>query len=442
MELLSHAAGHNAGGCALLLCNRMLVPEARFCPPDAAGGVGGVQVCLSQSNLAARSNPIMASGAACRKQFTSGWRSHLSPQAPSDFRPFRIHNTVPGSLPWQHYVRVSTRGLNIRGLRQLAVDAARRAEVDPATRRVARALALGLQRAVAAEGGGEGGDEGGGDGGGEGGKGGCGGEGEGGRVASLRRLEVSGASSVVETSGEDLSEGVERVPVPWRNTTGDGEVPPPLVYLRSCISGDAYAVTDRIRKLAKRCRGDGQHFGAPYGPRIECHPWCEPPNPSRSAVQRGLRFRLEVYRHGAPVGWGVRTLEVIPKGSVVMEYVGEHCSRTTAEHRVARWPSTDVYLMEIGKGGNVARSGGFTIDALHARNVSAFANFACYPNMRKEPVLSAHWDTRFPHAVFIATRDIAADEELTYRRDEGARRGSSDSRVPCMCGHVVCRKWV
>eukprot|EP00966_Prymnesium_polylepis_P229803 5317281-Prymnesium_polylepis.2 len=121
-----------------------------------------------------------------------------------------------------------------------------------------------------------------------------------------------------------------------------------------------------------------------------------------------------------------------------MEYVGEHCSRAVVDARVGRWPATDIFLMEIGKGRCDSR---FAIDALHARNLSAFANFACYPNMRKEPLLARHWDARLPHAAFFATRNICAGEELTYRRDEAAWK-SKTSGIRCMCGHIDCKKWV
>ena len=118
------------------------------------------------------------------------------------------------------------------------------------------------------------------------------------------------------------------------------------------------------------------------------------------------------------------------------------CSRANAESRVAAWPETDVYLMEIGN--RRSPRGGFAIDALHARNVSAFANFGCLPNMRKWPVFVQHWDRRLPHAAFFATKDIPPGEELTYRRDESATSEAKCrvSRVPCLCGHAECRKWV
>lgn len=249
------------------------------------------------------------------------------------------------------------------------------------------------------------------------------------------------------------------MPVPWRNSLGDGALPPPIIYLRSCIAGDSAAVVQWVGKAARPCRADGQHAGAPDGARIGCNAWCAEAvaaagetaaaaSASMTSLGRaralqqlgGLRHRLEVFRKGAPVGWALRTLEPIARGELVMEYCGEHCSRATAESRVAAERRTDIYLMEIGSRGRPR--GGVAIDALHARNASAFANFACVPNMKKEPVFVQHWDRRLPHAAFFAVRDIRAGEELTYRRDEGAGFRSRVSGIRCLCGHPECRKWV
>ena len=256
--------------------------------------------------------------------------------------------------------------------------------------------------------------------------------------------------SPVATRGDDISDGAEALPVPWENSTGDGAQPPKFLYLRQCIAGDAHATVELVRKPAKRCRGgegQGQHGGAPQGPQTECSPWCPLPSSEvarqrgHRSLQRGIRYRLQVFRKGAQVGWGVRTHDPIPKGAFIFEYVGEHCSRIIGEARSQFYPETDVFLMEIGKG---FRNSGFAIDALHARNVSAFANFACFPNMRKGPMLAKHWDARLPHAAFIATRNIAAGEELTYRRDDSATSSqrAAASRVRCLCGAWDCRKWV
>jgi hypothetical protein len=390
MGLLAHTSKCDAPACALLLCNRMLIPGARLRP--------------ATEDAPAQTVPFMSVAA----------------------------------------------GLDVRGLRQLASEALR----QPQRRRVAFALVLGWRRAVAAsadsrasqEGGNHDAEEE------EDGE-----EEEGGNPAlpgwpehlvRTRRL----GDGTLETYGDDVSDGVEARPVPWRNSLGDGALPPPVVYIKHCLAGDSEAVVSWVGKAPKPCRGDGLHFTAPQGATIRCSAWCPQPSPSPGPQQHergerrlsdGLPWRLEVFRKSTEVGWALRTLDFIPKGALVMEYCGEHCSRATAERRVAAWRETDIFLMEIGIRGGPR--GGLSIDALHARNVSAFANFSCSPNMRKSPLYAEHWDRRLPHAAFFATRPIQAGEELTYRRDEAAttsqkRRGAWE--IACRCGSKDCRKWV
>ena len=60
-------------------------------------------------------------------------------------------------------------------------------------------------------------------------------EGAGGPRQVLQRVLAGGG---VEYYGRDLSGGVEAVPVAWRNDVDDA-TPPPFVYLKRCVPGDA-----------------------------------------------------------------------------------------------------------------------------------------------------------------------------------------------------------
>ena len=236
----------------------------------------------------------------------------------------------------------------------------------------------------------------------------------------------------------------EAAPVGWSNSLGDGAIPPPFLYLRHCVMADV--TCDWAAKPAKRCGGDGQHAGAPDGIRVGCNALCPPSSTERTmdlwSLQSGLRVRLEVFRRGEPVGWGLRSLDPISKHTLVMEYVGEHVSEAAADQRSDGEATPNVFLMDISCGRG--RSSMNLIDALHARNASAFANFSCLPNMEKRPVLTQHWDTALPHAAFFATRQIEAGEELTYRRDErsGVKGARAQREIACLCRHHGCKGWV
>ena len=57
-------------------------------------------------------------------------------------------------------------------------------------------------------------------------------------------------------------------------------------------------------------------------------------------LQHGISVRLQVFRvYG--MGWGIRALQNIPKGSFICEYVGEIISDSEAETR------EDSYLFDL-----------------------------------------------------------------------------------------------
>ena len=57
-------------------------------------------------------------------------------------------------------------------------------------------------------------------------------------------------------------------------------------------------------------------------------------------IQHGISVRLQVFRTWG-MGWGVRALADIPKGSFVCEYVGELISDSEADTR------EDSYLFDL-----------------------------------------------------------------------------------------------
>ncbi|KAL1519102.1 hypothetical protein AB1Y20_003367 [Prymnesium parvum] len=263
------------------------------------------------------------------------------------------------------------------------------------------------------------------------------------------KQRVSDVTGLVELYGDDLSDGVEAVPVRWCNAVDDA-LPPPMVYLRHSIPGHAVATPQFLQRAPSRCRGDGLHTGAPDRVRVECNYMCGRTSPKLRQVQRGVARKLEVYRVNETVGWGLRTLEDIRKGEFIMEYVGELCNSHEAELRVLENPKADVYMMHL-KAGEQA----FCLDALSVRNASAFANFSCLysrGNMEKRACLTNHWDSRLPHAGFFALRNICAGEKLTYRRDEGVTTvrqagwtkvsAATDTANRCQCGHSGCIGWL
>ncbi|XP_025930604.1 histone-lysine N-methyltransferase SETMAR [Apteryx rowi] len=64
-------------------------------------------------------------------------------------------------------------------------------------------------------------------------------------------------------------------------------------------------------------------------------------------VQRGLQFRLEVFKT-VKKGWGLRTLEFIAKGRFVCEYAGEVLGFNEARRRIQAQTSKDSnYIIAV-----------------------------------------------------------------------------------------------
>ena len=150
-------------------------------------------------------------------------------------------------------------------------------------------------------------------------------------------------------------------------------------------------------------------------------------------TQHGLQKQLELFAT-AKKGYGVRAAQYIPKGSFVIEYVGEHISSEEAERRERSCPRNNDYFFTFGARGS---DGGVIIDAYAVRNLAAFINFSCggdVCNLKAESVKAEHRDRSFPKVAFYATKDIHAGTELTYQRDVGATSRKSRSKVPCECG--------
>ena len=72
----------------------------------------------------------------------------------------------------------------------------------------------------------------------------------------------------------------------------------------------------------------------PGVPIYECNKRCKcGPNCANRVVQKGRKVKLCIYKTDNGMGWGVKTLENIRKGTFVVEYVGEVIKEKEAEER-------------------------------------------------------------------------------------------------------------
>ncbi|KAM7306104.1 putative 1,4-alpha-glucan branching enzyme [Ixodes scapularis] len=121
-------------------------------------------------------------------------------------------------------------------------------------------------------------------------------------------------------------------------------------------------------------------------------------------VQNGITCHLQLFRTRGK-GWGVRTLQDIPRGTFVCEYIGEILSDSEADKR-----EDDSYLFDLeNRDGET-----YCLDARYYGNISRFVNHLCEPNLVPVRVFVDHQDLSFPRMAFFSSKDIKANEELGF----------------------------
>ena len=128
-------------------------------------------------------------------------------------------------------------------------------------------------------------------------------------------------------------------------------------------------------------------------------------------------------------GWGLVTLENIPKNKLVQEYVGEVIDEKEKENRLRIWTKEHPYDPNFYV---MALSGGYYVDARVYANQSRFINHSCAPNCK---VMSTNVKGRLRNGIY-SIRDIEAGEFLCYDYHFDTKQGD---RFACRCGAPNCR---
>ncbi|KAM4128182.1 hypothetical protein ACJW30_02G147400 [Castanea mollissima] len=276
---------------------------------------------------------------------------------------------------------------------------------------------------------------------------------------------------------DDISQGKELIPICAVNTI-DYEKPPPFKYITSMIypnwcrplppkGCDCTNGCSDSEKCLCAVKNGGE---IPYNrngaiveakPLVyECGPSCKCSSSCHNRVcQHGIKFQLEIFKTKSR-GWGVRSLNSIPSGSFICEYIGELLEEKEADQRTGN----DEYLFDIGNNYNdsslwdglsslmpdahasscevVVGESGFTIDAAQYANVGRFVNHSCSPNMYAQNLLYDHEDKRVPHIMFFSAENIPPLQELTYYYnytiDQIRDSNGNIKKKSCFCGSIEC----
>ncbi|CAK9166163.1 unnamed protein product [Ilex paraguariensis] len=264
----------------------------------------------------------------------------------------------------------------------------------------------------------------------------------------------------------DISDGQEDIPIPATNLVDDPPVAPAGNCKGTCVDPKSCACARLNGSDFPYVHRDGGRLIEPKAVVFECGPNCGcGPGCVNRTSQRGLRYRLEVFRTPKK-GWGVRSWDYIPSGAPVCEYIG--ILKKTDEVDTA---SENSYIFDIdclqtmkGLDGRERRLGDvtlptylekdddkksesvpeFCIDAGSTGNVARFINHSCQPNLFVQCILSTHHNIKLARVTLVAADNIPPLKELTY--DYGYALDSvmdPDGKIrqmACYCGAEDCRK--
>lgn len=168
--------------------------------------------------------------------------------------------------------------------------------------------------------------------------------------------------------------------------------------------------------------------------------------PTASDIEHDCRKEYARYKHAK--GWkhlvvyksgihalGLYTSQFIPRGAMVVEYVGEIVGLRLADKREIEYQSgrkvqykSACYFFRIDKE--------HIIDATRKGGIARFVNHSCMPNCVAK-VISVRNEKK---VVFFAERDVNPGEEITY--DYHFNHEDEGKKIPCFCNSKNCRRYL
>ncbi|KAL8160699.1 hypothetical protein V2J09_002236 [Rumex salicifolius] len=137
-------------------------------------------------------------------------------------------------------------------------------------------------------------------------------------------------------------------------------------------------------------------------------------------VQRGISCKLQVFWTPEGKGWGLRSLDELPKGTFVCEYVGEVLTISELHQRSLLRKNIEkhsyaVILDADWSSKNLQEDQTLCLDSTYYGNVARFINHRCLDaNLVEIPVQVEASDRHYYHVALFTTRKVNANEELTW----------------------------
>ena len=176
----------------------------------------------------------------------------------------------------------------------------------------------------------------------------------------------------------------------------------------------------------------------------------------------GPLFNLHIFQSNNGKGYGVKAREAIPKGQLIIEYIGEVITSTEATRRERSYSQLGLfYLHDIHATFSGHDRESFTLDPTMYGNAARMLNHSCEPNVttfevnnawggerrgdEEEAAAARERTRRVPRVArvgFFASRDVAAGEELCIDYSPGKRGKDLQKVMRCFCGTANCKEWL
>lgn len=183
-------------------------------------------------------------------------------------------------------------------------------------------------------------------------------------------------------------------------------------------------------------------------PIYECNKMCKCDLNCRNRVVQKLRkVPLSIFRTANGCGWGVKTLQNIPIGQYICQYVGEVITYEEAEARGKKYDKIgQTYLFDLDFNSNDEP---YAVDATRYGNVSHFINHSCDPNLGVWSVWIDCLDPNIPMLALFALTYIKKGTELTFDYMASKVNDKKNNivkdlkkKTECRCNAEKCRKYL
>jgi histone-lysine N-methyltransferase SUV39H len=192
----------------------------------------------------------------------------------------------------------------------------------------------------------------------------------------------------------------------------------------------------------------------------------------RSLQAGSVNFPLHIVADDGGKGNGIRSKGFIPKGQLVMEYVGEIITSDEAARRETNYADRGLfYLHDIHGKIQKHTKEKFALDPTVFGNAARLFNHSCEPNVTtlevhnermEDDAVTCHaglkdgdpgdsgWDgsdklsnlPRVPRIGLFTMQDVQAGEMLSIDYSPGRTGNKLQKVTPCLCGLPKCKKWL